>query len=81
MLAMQAEWRWSNVWRALGLVLFAGAGKVFPGWDEVGPASWLPSAGLGMRYTLIEDRRMNARIDFAWGKEGGTFYFSVGEAF
>ena len=81
MLSTQAEWRWSNVWRALGIVFFGGIGKVFPAWNQLGSEAWLPSAGFGLRYMLIQDRRMNARLDFAWGKEGGTFYFSVGEAF
>jgi hypothetical protein len=80
MASAQLEWRWS-AWRALGLAVFGGAGKVFPAWDQLGSEPWLPSAGVGLRYMVIADRRMNARLDFAWGKEGGTFYFGVGEAF
>jgi hypothetical protein len=80
MLSSQVEWRWT-VWRALGTVVFGGVGKVFPAWDAIGPEPWLPSVGVGLRYMVIRDRRMNARLDFAWGKEGGTFYFGVGEAF
>ncbi len=80
MLVGQAEWRW-GYWRRIGFVGFAGVGKVFPAWDELGRAEWLPSAGAGLRYLLIADRRMTARFDVAWGREGANFYFSVGEAF
>ena len=80
MLTTQVEWRW-GYWKRIGTVVFAGVGKVFPEWNEFGPATWLPSGGFGLRYLVFPARRMNARFDFAWGKEGGTVYFSVGEAF
>ena len=80
MLSTQVEWRW-GYWKRLGTAAFAGVGKVFPAWTEFGSAAWLPSAGLGLRYQVIPARRMNARFDLAWGKEGPMFYFSVGEAF
>jgi outer membrane protein assembly factor BamA len=80
MLTSQVEWRWGH-WHKIGSVVFAGLGKVFPAWDEFGSATWLPSAGFGLRYLVFPARRMNARLDFAWGKEGGSVYFSIGEAF
>jgi hypothetical protein len=80
MITAQVEWRW-GYWHRLGSVVFAGVGKVFPAWDELHAAELLPSLGFGLRFAAIPERRMNARLDFAWGKEGGTVYFSVGEAF
>jgi hypothetical protein len=80
MVTAQVEWRW-GFWNRIGTVVFAGVGKVFPAWDELRVAELLPSVGFGLRYAAIPERRMNARLDFAWGKEGGTVYFSVGEAF
>jgi len=80
MAAVQAEYRW-NAWKKVGLTAFGGVGKVFPAWDEIGDARWLPSGGVGVRYLIIPERRMNARLDFAWGELGPNFYFSVGEAF
>ncbi len=80
MVVAQAEWRW-GYWRRVGFAAFGGVGKVFPAWDGFGEAEWLPSGGVGLRYVLIRDRRMNARFDVAWGKEGANCYFSVGEAF
>lgn len=76
----QAEYRW-NAWKKVGLVAFGGTGKVFPAWDEFGDMQWLPAGGVGVRYLVIPERRMNARLDFAWGELGPNFYFSVGEAF
>jgi hypothetical protein len=75
------EWRWGPYWHRIGSVVFAGVGKVFPAWDKFGSQAWLPSGGFGLRVAAIPERRMNARLDLAWGKEGGTIYFSVGEAF
>ena len=80
MVTAQAEWRW-GFWHRMGTVLFAGVGKVFPAWDDIHAAELLPSVGFGLRFDAIPERRMHARFDFAWGKEGGTVYFSVGEAF
>jgi hypothetical protein len=80
MVTAQAEWRW-GFWHRLGTVVFAGVGKVFPAWDEIHTVELLPSIGVGLRIDVIPERRMHARFDFAWGKEGGTVYFSVGEAF
>jgi hypothetical protein len=80
MVVVQAEWRW-GYWRRLGAVAFGGVGKVFPSWDGFGDAEWLPSGGVGARFLAIPERRMNARFDVAWGREGANFYFSVGEAF
>jgi len=81
MLTTQVEWRWGPYWHRIGSVVFAGVGKVFPAWNKFGSQAWLPSGGFGLRVAAIPERRMNARLDFAWGKEGGTIYFSVGEAF
>ncbi|HET9597577.1 MAG TPA: BamA/TamA family outer membrane protein [Anaeromyxobacteraceae bacterium] len=80
MLSAQVEWRW-NVWWRLGLTAFGGLGTVFPSWGRLDEGTWLPSGGAGLRFTILPERGMNARLDFAWGKDGGNFYFSVGEAF
>ena len=80
MLSAQVEWRWAVWWR-FGLTVFGGVGTVFPAWDRLDEGTVLPSAGTGLRFAIIPERRMNARLDFAWGKDGRNFYFSVGEAF
>lgn len=80
MAAIQAEYRW-NAWKRLGFTAFGGTGKVFPAWNEIDDARWLSAGGVGLRYLVIPERRMNARLDLAWGELGFNFYFSVGEAF
>jgi outer membrane protein assembly factor BamA len=80
MLYAQAEYRWA-AWGPLGVAGFFSVGKVFPTWDQFANAVWLPAGGVGFRYLVMPARRMNARLDFAWGRLGGNFYFSVGEAF
>jgi hypothetical protein len=39
------------------------------------------AAGVGVRYRLSKQTPVNYRIDYAYGKDGGNLYFSVGEAF
>jgi hypothetical protein len=39
------------------------------------------AGGAGLRYQLTKKFPMQLRADYAWGKDGGIFYFSVGEAF
>ena len=80
MAAVQAEYRW-NAWKRLGFTAFGGTGKVFPTWNEIDDARLLWAGGVGLRYLVIPERRMNARLDFAWGELGPNVYFSVGEAF
>jgi hypothetical protein len=39
------------------------------------------AAGVGVRYRLSKENPVNYRIDYAYGKDGGNFYFAVGEVF
>ncbi len=41
----------------------------------------LPAGGLGLRYVLSERYKVSLRLDYAWGKDEGIYYLSVGEAF
>jgi outer membrane protein assembly factor BamA len=87
MLAAQAEYRLSLPERLgffghFGFVAFAGAGEVAPGLGDFNSEDLLPSAGLGIRYLLARENRVNFRIDYAWGKAGNRgLYVGVGEAF
>jgi outer membrane protein assembly factor BamA len=77
----QAEFRW-QFWGRWGLVGFGGLG-----WVAAEAASdlrlddTLPSIGFGARFLMIQDYRINARVDTAWGKNDHGWYFSIGEAF
>ena len=39
------------------------------------------AGGLGVRYQLTKKFPMHMRFDYSWGRDGGLFYFGVGEAF
>jgi hypothetical protein len=41
----------------------------------------LPGGGLGVRFTLAKESRINLRIDYGWGKDGSAFYVGIAEAF
>lgn len=80
LIATQAEWRQKITahWYA---AVFAGIGEVEPRITDLSASDVLASAGLGIRYRLGKKNPVNLRLDWAYGKDGGAWYFSVGEAF
>ena len=81
----QAEFRWA-FYRHLGAVAFAGVGTVWGGEsqseEDVFERSLLPRVGAGLRFTLSTDKRINARIDYAFGVNGNdALYLGIAEAF
>ena len=64
-----------------GAVVFAGLGQVAANGGDIFDAPMLPAGGLGLRYQLTKKYPMHMRLDYAWGRDGGLLYFSVGEAF
>jgi hypothetical protein len=79
-MAAELELRQQLFWRFGGAV-FAGLGQVAPALDDFDGNRLLWSAGLGLRFRLTEQNRMNYRSDIAWGRDGFEFYFSITEAF
>lgn len=77
--AIQSEYRWQafDRWIFTG---FAGVGEVAP---DLGSFlnNFLPAAGVGTRFVLSPKHDVHVSFDAAWGKDGGLFYFSIGEAF
>lgn len=80
MFAVQAEYRRHLFWR-LGAAVFAGVGEVGPDLSRMNTENLLPAAGLGLRIKVSERYGVNARVDYAWGKDSEALYVSVGEAF
>lgn len=81
MLVFQVEYRMHPIWKRWGLVLFAGSGTVA---DEFGKAQFRQmksAAGLGIRYFLVRDEKLDVRADLARGSESTEFYFDIREAF
>jgi len=78
--ALQAEAR-IHVWRRFGAVLFLGAGQVAPRLGGLEFGAFHPSAGLGVRYQLSKQQKLNIRVDFAVADGSTGLYFNLGEAF
>ena len=81
--AAQAEYR-AHLWRRLGWVAFAGAGRVASRPSDLlaSGARTLPSYGVGLRHTLFANSRSNIRVDYARGGSGQSgLYVALNEAF
>jgi outer membrane protein assembly factor BamA len=77
---LQAEYRWAFA-KKFGMVAFAGFGYVTDKINEIQLKDVLPSAGVGLRYMMIPEYRINIGVDFAVGKDDTAFYFRITEAF
>jgi hypothetical protein len=77
---IQAELRGHTAGR-IGATIFGGFGQVAPEISDIFGGELLPAGGAGLRYRLTRDYPMHLRLDYAWGRDGGLLYFSVGEAF
>ncbi len=76
---VQAELRGHRA--RFGAVVFGSVGQVAASAGDIFEAVVLPAGGLGARYQLTAKYPMHLRLDYAWGRDGGLLYFSVGEAF
>jgi outer membrane protein assembly factor BamA len=79
MAALQAEYRLPLFWK-LGLVGFAGAGRVAGRLGELGLSGFKSVAGWGLRLKVTPEGA-NIRLDFGYGKGTSGMYFTAGEAF
>jgi outer membrane protein assembly factor BamA len=79
-LGTQVEYRFPLFWR-FGGVAFAGAGDVFKEHRDLSMQDLKYSVGAGLRFVVNPAERLNIRLDYGYGKEGGYFYFVVAEAF
>jgi len=76
----QLEYRFTLFWR-IGMVSFIGIGDVFNSVSDITTSTLKYSIGSGLRFVVNPAERLNIRFDYAIGREGGYFYFSVAEAF
>ncbi len=76
----QLEYRFPLFWR-IGWVAFAGVGDVFEQTTDFSWNSAKYSIGTGLRFLVNPAERLNVRLDYGRGREGGYFYFIVSEAF
>lgn len=79
---VQAEYRFPLWWR-FGGVLYGGVGNVAPDAAHFQFDNLKTALGLGLRFALIPEERINLRVDVAYGFATGLpqFYVSFAEAF
>ena len=69
-----------HVWKRNGIVVWAGAGTVFPKFSALRFNKILPNYGFGYRWEFKKD--VNVRLDYGFGKNGQSgFLFNINEAF
>ncbi len=80
MVAIQAELRWSFTkrWGAVGFLGVGGVGESLSDFDT---DNSLPAAGVGVRFSISPENRLNVSLDWAVGKDNDYIYIYVGEAF
>jgi len=79
-LSGQVEARW-HFWKKLGAVGFVGYGTSQSTYSEVGGNASIPSYGVGLRFMVLESKRINMRLDYARSDDSDAVYLSVAEAF
>ena len=78
--AAQAELR-HPLSERVGATFFAGIGGVAPGLGQLTQSRLLPAAGAGLSFKPSSKNDIKLRADFAMGRDGSTFYLSLGDAF
>ena len=76
----QVEYHSPYIWR-FSLVAFAGAGDVFHAAGTGQNIHIKPAGGIGERFKIFKDRRMNLRLDLAAGRNDHGIYLGILEAF
>jgi outer membrane translocation and assembly module TamA len=76
----QVEYRFPLFWR-FGMTTFAGFGDVFSRPQDLSWRTTKYTVGAGLRFMVNSAERLNIRLDYGYGSQGGYFWFSVAEAF
>ncbi|HLS31525.1 MAG TPA: BamA/TamA family outer membrane protein [Flavobacteriaceae bacterium] len=74
----QAELR-QKIYNRHGMVAWVGGGKIFDKFKDLSADHILPNVGIGYRWGFKD--RINVRLDYGYGQEGGGVYFNINEAF
>ena len=80
LLVVETEYRW-KFHRRWGAVAFAGLAWSADELSQMSLGDTLPASGVGIRWTMIETYKINARIDYGWGKHDQAVYLAIGEAY
>ena len=80
LVAVQGEYRY-NFYKRFGAVGFAGLATVYGSQNPNDDGKLLPGAGVGLRYTYMEDTHSNVGLDIGVGDGDWGIYFRFTEAF
>jgi hypothetical protein len=80
MAILQAEYRFSIIWRFKGTV-FGGLGNLADQPQDFQLTNTRYTLGLGLRFLLLKDEKAHVRVDYGFGKNTSGVYITVGEAF
>jgi hypothetical protein len=80
LLVLETEYRW-KFHKRWGAVAFAGVAWSADELSQMSLGDTLPASGVGIRWTMLETYKINARIDYGWGKHDQAIYFALGEAY
>ena len=69
------------VFSYIGFAVFVGIGDVAHDLSNFKSSSIKYSYGLGMRYKLTKNEKVNIRIDFGISDDGNGLYLTMKEAF
>lgn len=75
---IEARWKFYKKWGAVG---FVGAGYVGNTFGGTFDNETVPSYGVGLRWMVSEDKRINLRLDYARSTDTDAWYFSAAEYF
>ena len=80
LLVVETEYR-LPLFRRFGMVAFAGCGQVAHDVQDFSFDGIKPSGGIGYRFVLIPEQKMNLRIDLGIGKDDSSFNITILEMF
>jgi hypothetical protein len=75
---LEMRWQFGN---RFGLVGFGGAGYSGDSFSGIREHEAIPSYGVGLRFMVLPEKRINLRLDYARSTGSDAIHFSVGEAF
>lgn len=80
MVSVQAEYRMPLFWR-LGVAGFVGAGQVADSPGSFSIDRFHPSGGVGLRFALLREDKINLRIDYGRSSDDSSFDINFAENF
>jgi hypothetical protein len=75
---LEARWRLNFRW---GVVGFSGGGYIKDSLFDFRDSTFIRSYGVGLRFMVLQAKRINLRVDYARSNDSDAFHVSIGEAF